>query len=53
LRCVGFGLPCGRFRVLEAVIDLGGGAPRVVYLRDISRVGLPFAVNTEAIERRQ
>ena len=53
VRCVGFGLPCGRFRVLEAVIDLGGGAPRVVYLRDISRVGLPFAVNTEAIERRQ
>jgi len=53
LRCVGFGVPCGRYRVLEAMLDTGGGAPRVIYLRDISRLGLPFALNVEAIERGQ
>jgi len=53
LRCVGFGVPCGRYRVLEAVVDIGGGAPRVIYLRDISRLGLPFALNTEAMDRGQ
>ena len=51
LRCVGFGVPCGRYRVLEAVVDIGGGAPRIIYLRDISRLGMPFALNVEAIER--
>jgi type II secretory pathway component PulK len=53
LRCVGFGVPCGRYRVLEAVVDIGGGAPRVVYLRDISRLGLPFPLNVEAMDRGQ
>ncbi|MBM4017168.1 MAG: hypothetical protein FJ288_02390 [Planctomycetes bacterium] len=51
VRCVGFGVPCGRYRVLEAVVDLGGGVPRAVYLRDISRLGLPFALNVESLER--
>jgi type II secretory pathway component PulK len=51
LRCVGFGVPCGRYRVLEAVVDIGGGAPRVIYLRDISRLGMPFALNVESMER--
>jgi type II secretory pathway component PulK len=51
LRCVGFGVPCGRFRVLEAVVDIGGGAPRITYLRDISRLGMPFALNVETLDR--
>ncbi|MCX5682978.1 MAG: type II secretion system protein GspK [Planctomycetota bacterium] len=51
LRCVGFGVPCGRYRVLEVVVDMGGGTPRVVYMRDISRTGMPFALNVEAMER--
>jgi len=53
VRCVGFGAPCGRYRILEAVVDLSASAsaPRVVYLRDISRVGLPFALDPEAIQR--
>jgi type II secretory pathway component PulK len=51
VRCVGFGVPCGRFRVVEAVIDVSGGTPRVVYTRDISRLGLPFALDAESLER--
>ncbi len=52
LRCVGFGVPCGRFRVIEAVLDLAGKMPRVLYLRDITRLGLPFALNADVVERR-
>jgi hypothetical protein len=51
VRCVGFGVPCGRYRVLEAVVDLSGSAPRVTYLRDISRLGLPFPLDVDSIER--
>jgi len=39
---VGYGLPSGRYRVLDVLIDLAGGQPRVAYLRDITRLGLPF-----------
>ena len=53
LRCVGFGVPCGRFRVIEAVLDLAGKTPRVLYLRDITRLGLPFALNADFVERRR
>jgi len=51
VRCVGFGVPCGRYRVLEAVLDLAGGTPRIAYLRDITRLGLPFALDPELVER--
>jgi hypothetical protein len=48
VRCVGFGVSrdgaAGRPRMLEAVVDMGGAAPRLVYLRDITRLGLPFAI---------
>ena len=51
LRCVGFGVPCGRYRILEAVIDFApsqqASGPRVIYLRDITRLGLPFALSVE------
>jgi len=50
VRCVGFGVPCGRFRVLEAVVDLSGSVPRIVYLRDVTRLGLPFALDPESLE---
>ncbi len=39
---VGYGAKSGRFRVLEAVIDTDGPEPRLLYLRDITRLGLPF-----------
>lgn len=41
---VGYGVPSGRFRVLEAVIDLAGPKPVISYLRDITRLGLPFKI---------
>ncbi|MCD6364270.1 MAG: general secretion pathway protein GspK [Planctomycetes bacterium] len=47
LRCVGFAWPRGQFRIVEAVIDLAGRAPRITYLRDITRLGLPFAINMD------
>ena len=48
VRCVGFGVPSGRFRVLEALIDTGRGQPRVVYQRDLTHLGMPFAPNLES-----
>ena len=47
IHCVGFGVPNGRFRVIEAVVDLAGETPRISYLRDVTRLGLPFAMNVE------
>lgn len=47
VRCVGFGVPCGRFRVLEAQIDLARATPRIIYLRDLTRLGLPFAMEID------
>lgn len=41
IRCVGYGVPCGQFRVLEAVISRNSGQPRIVYLRDVTNLGLP------------
>jgi hypothetical protein len=39
---IGYGMPSGRYRVLEVVVDVAPSAPRVVYLRDITRLGLPL-----------
>jgi DNA uptake protein ComE-like DNA-binding protein len=50
IRVVGFGVPSGRYCVLEAVVDLADGEPRIVYLRDLTRLGLPFAVDTELLD---
>jgi DNA uptake protein ComE-like DNA-binding protein len=44
---IGYGLPSGRFRVLEAGIDVANGARRVTYLRDVTRRGLPFPLASE------
>jgi len=41
---IGFGLPSGRYRVFEVTIDVGGERPRVTYLRDVTRRGLPFRI---------
>jgi hypothetical protein len=51
VRCVGFGSPVGRYRILEAVLDLAGPAPRILDLRELTRLGLPFAVETDQTER--
>ncbi len=51
VRCLGFGVPCGRFRVLEAIIDVSDTRPRITYLRDITRLGLPFVPDADELRR--
>ena len=46
-RVVGFGLPSGRFRVLDVVIDAAPDEPVITYLRDLTRLGLPFKLEPE------
>jgi len=46
-RVVGYGLPSGRFRVLDVMIDLASGEPVVTYLRDLTRLGVPFKLEPE------
>lgn len=41
VRCVGYGIPVGRYFVIEAVIDLAQKPPRIVYWRDLTRLGVP------------
>jgi hypothetical protein len=41
---VGYALPSGRYRVYEVVIDTADKEPQIIYLRDITRFGLPFAL---------
>src|SRR6185503_7234039 len=41
---VGYGLPSGRYRVLEAIVDFGRSKPMITYLRDITRFGMPFKI---------
>ena len=42
VRCLGYHPQLGRFHVLEAVIDLAQGRPRVTYLRNLTHLGVPF-----------
>lgn len=41
---IGYALPSGRFRVFEIVIDTADRQPRILYARDITRFGVPFAL---------
>jgi type II secretory pathway component PulK len=47
---IGYGVPSGRFRVLEAIIDLAGSKPAIAYLRDITRLGMPFKIELTSDE---
>lgn len=42
VRSLGYSRKCGRFCVLEAVIDLARGGPRITYLRELTRLGVPL-----------
>jgi hypothetical protein len=46
---LGYGVPSGRFRVLEVIIDVANEKPAITYLRDLTKLGMPFRieVNTE------
>ena len=41
---VGYGTPSGRYRVLEVVVDSASGTPSICYMRDITRLKLPFKI---------
>lgn len=43
---VGYGVPSGRFRVVEAIADTASGKPSLLYLRDLTRLGMPFKIET-------
>ena len=43
---VGYGIPSGRFRVIQVIIDTAGGKPSILYLRDLTRLGMPFKIET-------
>lgn len=43
---VGFGMPSGKYRVLDVVVDLATERPSVLYLRDITSLGAPFEFNS-------
>ncbi len=45
VRCVGFSAPNGRYRMVEAVVDTTAATPRILYVRDITRLGLPAAMD--------
>ena len=44
IQVVGYGINSGRYCVLEAIVDLASSAPRVLYLRDLTSLGMPFAL---------
>ncbi len=50
IRVIGFGVPCGRYRIFEVVLDVAGPQPKVLYQRDITRLGLPFPLDVEQEE---
>ncbi len=43
---VGYGIPSGRYRVLEVGIDTAPLKPAITYLRDITKLGMPFRIDT-------
>lgn len=44
---LGYASRSGRFRVLEAVIDAASRPVRLVYLRDLTRLGQPFPITLD------
>ncbi|MBM3902540.1 MAG: general secretion pathway protein GspK [Verrucomicrobia bacterium] len=48
---IGYALPSGRYRVLEAEVDVSGETPVVTRLRDLTRLGLPFNLLPETLEQ--
>src|ERR1043166_457160 len=47
---VGYALPSARYRVLDVIIDVASGKPRITYLRDLTHLGLPFKPGAERVE---
>ena len=49
VRSFGYKPGSGQFCVLEAVVDLASGQPRIMRMRDMTRLGVPFV--PEGVER--
>ena len=47
VQVVGYGMPSLRFRRLEAIIDLIGPKPRIIYLRDLTKLGVPYHFSSQ------
>ncbi|MCB1125447.1 MAG: hypothetical protein KDM81_03050 [Verrucomicrobiae bacterium] len=43
--CAGYGLPSGRYRVVEVVIDVAAVPARVVSVRDLTALGFPLPLD--------
>ena len=43
----GYSIPSGRYCVLEVIADTAEDQPRTLMLRDLTRLGMPFKVETE------
>jgi len=50
VRCIGFGVPAGRYRIIEAAIDLSNSSRRITSQRDLTRLGPPFALDPSSEE---
>ena len=44
-----YAVPSGRYRVFETVIDVAPDTPTISYVRDLTRLGLPFSISAEAV----
>jgi hypothetical protein len=42
VQVIGYALPSGRYCVIEAIVDLIGPKPRILYLRDLTKLGVPY-----------
>jgi len=50
VRVIGYGARSDRYRIMEAMIDLGRDTPRLSYVRDLTRLGLPIALDPDEKE---
>ena len=42
VQVIGYAMPSGKYCVLEAIVDLIGSEPRILYLRDLTKLGIPY-----------
>ena len=42
VQVMGYALPSGKYCVVEAIVDLIGPEPKILYLRDLTKLGVPY-----------
>ncbi len=45
VQVIGYALPSDKYCVIEAIVDLIGPEPRILYLRDLTKLGVPYHFN--------